>query len=70
MKTTELEDAFYKNGQFLGVYIKLQIENTDCYQGTISPMVYEQLLRVKIPKAQKIQSSCCQSFLCFWDLRA
>ena len=37
--------------------------------GSISPMLYEQLLRLQIPKAQK---SCLTwlSFLRFWDLRA
>ena len=34
---------------------------------SISPTFYEQLLRTKIPKAQK--DTQVNNFLCFWDLR-
>ncbi len=37
--------------------------------GSISPIFYEQLFLLLIPKVKKILSSC-QSFLHYWDLRA
>jgi hypothetical protein len=39
-----------------------------CFQGSISPMFYEQLLCEQIPKAQK-DNDDLTVFLCLWDLR-